>query len=195
VSDAPGHVYVVNNPAWPGWVKIGLVLGTREHGQRILDSRISNYNVADPRKGYVAVMSSYAACARTAEGFAHVLLSENHNRGKGEWWLCSLEEAHRLVEKACEIARIRPNRRKCLFEEALEKERDRVALSDTHKIMLRMIEEDSTKTPKKVEVAETAQAAHAVIEALLSQMAMPDENTEAAARAVLRRLDALGGTA
>lgn len=185
---------MVHNPAWPGWVKIGLIFGTREHGQRILDNRLSSYNVADPRKSYVAVMSSYAACARTAEGFAHVLLSENHNRGKGEWWFCSLEEAHRLVEKACEIARIRPNRRKRLFDAALEKEKERgtVELSDTHKIMLRMIEEDSSKTPKQVDVAETAQAAHAVIETLLSQMAMPDENTEAAARAVLRRLDALG---
>lgn len=182
----------MHNPAWPGWVKIGCVFGTELHVERILQSRLSGYNVADPFNGYEFSLSSYAACARTAEDFAHNLVSVNHRRGKGEWWYCSLEEARRLVEKACEVARLRPSRRRSLFEEALEKERSRMKLSDTHKIMTQMIAEDAaTKTPKTADVSETARAARAVIETLLEQMAMPDENTEAAARAVLRRLDVL----
>ena len=123
MSDNPGYVYVIHNPAWPGWVKIGCVFGTKEHSKSLLESRISGLNVGDPHNGYSATTFVYAACARVGESYAHDLLGVNHRRGEGEWFACSQEEAHRLVEKACEIARLRPEHRKRHFDVAIEAER------------------------------------------------------------------------
>lgn len=192
MSDKPGLVYVIYNAAWPGWVKVGHVLRQGPAVERAMQKRVSNYNVADPHKGFIVSTSHYAACALVAEQFAHDLLEVNHRRGAGEWFFCGETEARHIVESACAIARLRPTDRGHHFSLLLEEERTRVRLDDTQ-IFKQMIDEDAASMlPKKIEVVETARAAHAVIEALLDQMAMSDENTEVAARAVMRRLGVLG---
>lgn len=113
---------MIHNPAWPGWVKIGCVFGTWEHVDRLLENRVSNLNVADPHNGFSVSTSRYAACALSAERYAHELFSIRHVRGHGEWFACDLEEAQRIVSVACEIARLRPNKRKRHFDAALEAE-------------------------------------------------------------------------
>jgi len=187
VSDRPGYVYVIHNAAWPGWVKVGHVLGVPPAVKRVLQKRVSNYNVADPHKGFVVSESFYAACALVAEDYAHKMLL-NYQRGDGEWFACPVDEAQRIVREACRIARLRPSDRGSYFETAIREERNRMN-SDTRKIR----KEDVTKQERLPDVADTARAAHQIIQYLLESMAMPDEKLETAARAVQRRLDVLGG--
>jgi len=194
VSDLPGYVYVIQNVAWRGWVKVGHVLGTGDALERVLTKRLSNYNVADPHKRFEVAQSFYAACAVTAERFAHDLLEINHRRGEGEWFRCDPEEALRLADGASAIARLRPAERGRRFDLALEEERQ-VALSDTQKINL----ENVAKKDSPPDVAETARAARQIIDVLLEELEKADDyistdhsrNIEAAAKAVQRRLESL----
>jgi hypothetical protein len=192
VSDTPGYVYVLQNPAWVGWVKVGHVRwrGDNATSSVVMASRISNLNVSDPRKAFETTYTSYAACVLTAERYAHALLVVNHRRGAGEWFHCPLGEAQRIVESACSAARKRPESRSHHFGISLEEERVRVAQNDTEKI-LQEIADIEVKRLRLPEVTETARAAQEVIRGLLEQMAMSDDRMEAAAKAVLRRLAAL----
>ena len=188
--DKPGSVYVVANPAWPGWVKVGHCVGARKRADLSVQRRLGQFNVADPHKSFELVSNFHAACCLTAEQFAHELLEVHHLRGKGEWFRCSPEEAARLVEAACDIARLRPESRQYHFERELAEERSRVSEpqqnDDTVKILKEIADLEDPK--RREDVAHTARAASAVIRDLLEMMAMPCENTEAAAAAVLRRL-------
>ena len=40
-----GYVYVITNPAWPEWVKVGSTVS--------LEERLSNYQTSDPTRSYV----------------------------------------------------------------------------------------------------------------------------------------------
>jgi len=197
VSDRPGIVYIAENPAWPGWVKVGRAETHREGRGAALRQRLHQFNTGDPCRAYDFHADFFASCCYTAEQFAHTLLEIGFQRGGGEWFRCSRDIAHELVGRVCAIACLRPTVRGRHFNVVLEEVRVQMAgLDETHKIMRQMIAEDAAPKPaRQIEVTETARAAHAVIDALLSQMAMPDENTEAAARAVQRRLDILGGLA
>jgi hypothetical protein len=193
--DRPGYVYVVQNPAWEGWVKVGLVRWRKESRSApgetdpVMSSRISNLNISDPFKAFETVCRVYASCATTAERYAHELIEIHYERGSGEWFRCPTGVARRLVEEACSVARLRPDDRGRHWIRLLAEERSRMSESDTQKILQSIADVGDKARPPAG--GETARAAGAVIRDLLEMMAMPCEHTEAAAKAVLRRLDAL----
>jgi len=192
--DTPGRVYVVTNPAWPEWLKVGFCEGSPEFSKNSLRRRLIQFNVGDPLKGYRVEADSYAACAVTAERYAHTLLEIEHLRGGGEWFRCSVEIAQQIVERVCSIARVHPKTRDSRFKEVLEELRNNMTeKNETQEINSEdLVNAVPTNSLDSEEVRATAKAAHGVIFDLLECMAMGDPRLEAAADAVLRRLVRLG---
>lgn len=187
MSDVPGIIYAVKNPAWPTWVKVGRAEGDERDAENIMKRRLYQYNTGDPERGYEALVVEYAACCRTAERFAHDFLEVFCFRGNGEWFQQREEDVAHYIKEAARIARLHPALRSPRYTEVITEIRESLK-DDTIQIVT-----ESRRNPRVPDVAGTAQAAHEVIRLLLETMAMPDDRLEAAAEVVLRRLDALGG--
>ena len=187
MGDKPGIVYAVTNKAYPTWVKVGRAEGEQSDAENVMKRRLYSYNTGDPERGYEVLVSSYAACCVTAERYAHDFLDAFSFRGNGEWFQQREDDVKHFVEIAAQIARLHPALRSQRYSETLEDARN----IDTS------IEAVSAGplVDRTSYVRETARAAHAVITDLLKMMAMPCEHTEAAAKAVLHRLDTLGNSA
>jgi len=72
-----GQVYVLVNPAFPGWCKIGMAVDAED--------RLKQYQTSSPYRDYELIKAYDVADRRKAEKFAHDLLEKRHER-KGEWF-------------------------------------------------------------------------------------------------------------
>jgi T5orf172 domain-containing protein len=190
-DDRPGVLYAVENKVWPGWLKVGRAEGRKSDADATVKRRLYQYNTGDPLRGYSVVAQGHAACCRAAERYAHAFLEVHYSRGGGEWFRCSAQQAEVVVSKACHVARLAPHARAARFKQFIEEMRSSVKKNDTREILVEALE-GSERLPLQVDVSNTARAASAVIKDLLECMAMGDERLEAAADAVLRKLDSLG---
>lgn len=85
-----GHVYVISNKAWPGWLKIGMAVDA--------DDRLSGYQTSSPYRDYVLEHKVYSGDRRKAEAEAHgkaTLLAED---SAGEWFKISLDKAKSILD-------------------------------------------------------------------------------------------------
>ena len=76
-----GYVYVVTNPAWEGYVKIGSTLD--------LSGRLASFNVGSPHGDYELKYYSYVSDRVLEEKTIHKELNEY--RASGEWFKLSLD--------------------------------------------------------------------------------------------------------
>jgi Meiotically up-regulated gene 113 len=74
--DRRGFVYVVTNPAWPGFVKIGHAFDPED--------RLSSFNTGDPHRAYKIEGTRYFEDRMTAEAGMHAKLAQY--RASGEWF-------------------------------------------------------------------------------------------------------------
>jgi len=72
-----GQVYVLVNPAFPGWCKIGMAVDAED--------RLKQYQTSSPYRDYELIKAYDTDDRRTAEKAAHELLAQSHER-KGEWF-------------------------------------------------------------------------------------------------------------
>lgn len=86
-----GFVYVVANPAWEGWVKIGCAVDPMD--------RTASYQTGSPFRDYTLEGYAYSPDRRASERQVHEALA-SHRHG-GEWFLCPIQEAVSLVKKIC----------------------------------------------------------------------------------------------
>jgi hypothetical protein len=82
-------VYVITNPAWPNYCKVGYTTNLR--------SRLTDYNVADPNKAYRYAAYFSVSDLRSAEDQAHSILSSFRVAGT-EWFNIPAEDAVRLLD-------------------------------------------------------------------------------------------------
>jgi hypothetical protein len=123
MSDCPGALYVVANPAWPGWFKVGRAeyrSADDRSPSNAVRGRLTQYNTGDPRRAYELIKEDYAACCVSAERYVHTFLELHCERGQGEWFHGPPDLIVDLVERACAIARMPPNRRSDRFQSVLE---------------------------------------------------------------------------
>ena len=73
-----GYVYMVTNPAFPGWIKVGTAVNTRD--------RLSGYQTSDPHRGYKMVFAISVADRFPAERDAHFKLTSLSAETRGEWF-------------------------------------------------------------------------------------------------------------
>jgi len=84
-STKEGYVYVISNPAWPEWVKVGMAIDAND--------RCSSYQTSSPLRDYVLHCAVSSEDRRKDESMAHKLLDVISSDRRGEWFKVSVEKA------------------------------------------------------------------------------------------------------
>ena len=80
-----GHVYIISNPAWPEWVKVGMAIDAAD--------RCCNYQTSSPFRDYVVEYSFASTNRREDESIAHQKLAAISQDRRGEWFKLPVAEA------------------------------------------------------------------------------------------------------
>jgi hypothetical protein len=84
-----GEVYLITNPAWPEWVKVGKAA--------IATDRLSNYQTSSPFRDYIIIKSAKTEDRHTAETNLLVAFESESAERRGEWFKISKEKAIELL--------------------------------------------------------------------------------------------------
>ncbi len=85
-----GYVYVVSNPAWEGWYKIGKAVDAED--------RCNQYQTSSPLRDYVLEHSRSFADRSTAEKVAHRKSIKKSLDNNGEWFKMNKEDVIKIIE-------------------------------------------------------------------------------------------------
>jgi len=80
-----GHVYIISNPAWPNWVKVGMAIDSRD--------RCNSYQTSSPYRDYVMHYAISSDDRRKSESDAHTALEKLADSRKGEWFKIPVDSA------------------------------------------------------------------------------------------------------
>ena len=80
-----GYVYVISNPAWPDWVKIGMAIDAND--------RCNSYQTSSPYRDYVLHCAVATDDRRKDESKAHKALEKISDSRRGEWFNMPVEKA------------------------------------------------------------------------------------------------------
>lgn len=92
-SSVEGQVYIVVNPNFPEWVKVGMAIDSED--------RLSGYQTSSPYRDYALVSSWDVNDRRAAESEAHSKLQKLYER-RSEWFKCTPEQAQEAVSTIVE---------------------------------------------------------------------------------------------
>jgi hypothetical protein len=84
-----GQVYVITNPAWEGWVKVGMAVDAED--------RAGNYQTSSPYRDYELSYVVDTPDRRATEAEAHKRLSDMFEQ-RNEWFKCDVEIAKRWID-------------------------------------------------------------------------------------------------
>lgn len=84
-----GQVYIIVNPSFPSWCKIGMAVDAED--------RLKQYQTSSPYRDYKLIATYDASDRRKAEKFAHDLLAKSHER-RGEWFCIQHPVAASILE-------------------------------------------------------------------------------------------------
>jgi len=87
-SSVEGQVYVIVNPSFPEWVKVGMAIDSED--------RLNSYQTSSPFRNYVLNYSWNVSDRRAAESEAHTELQKMYER-RSEWFKCTPEQAQEVV--------------------------------------------------------------------------------------------------
>ena len=85
-----GHVYIISNPCWDGWLKVGMAVDAED--------RCNQYQTSSPFRDYKLCYTKYFKDRRSAEQMAHKKLKKISVKYKGEWFKVSIKEATNLIQ-------------------------------------------------------------------------------------------------
>ena len=88
-NSTQGEVYVITNPAFPDWVKIGMAVDSED--------RLKGYQTGDPYRSYKLEFSRGFDDRRKAESKAHTLAKKSFIKS-GEWFKMSVQDAINVIE-------------------------------------------------------------------------------------------------
>lgn len=88
-----GQVYIITNPNFPEWVKVGMAIDSED--------RLNGYQTSSPFRDYSLFTSWSVVDRRSAESEAHSLLEKSFDR-RGEWFKCTPEQAQEAVAELME---------------------------------------------------------------------------------------------
>ena len=91
-ESAEGQVYIITNPAWEGWIKVGMAVDAKD--------RLNNYQTSSPYRDYALVYTIDTPDRRYTERMMHDILNgmmtlEKQNEWfkiEPEWVIKHLEE-------------------------------------------------------------------------------------------------------
>jgi hypothetical protein len=85
-----GEVYIITNPAWKGWIKIGMAVESKD--------RLKGYQTSSPLRDYKLRYSKAFLNRRDAETKAHTLCSEHAEQVENEWFKMPIKKAIQLIK-------------------------------------------------------------------------------------------------
>ena len=85
-----GYVYVITNPSWPDWVKIGMAIDAQD--------RLSGYQTSSPHRDYVLEHSVWSNQRRKAEQQAHYKAALVAEEVAGEWFKLPVDKAIEVLD-------------------------------------------------------------------------------------------------
>ena len=88
-TNPEGQVYVITNPAWEGWVKVGMAVDAED--------RAGNYQTSSPYRDYELAYVVDTPDRRATEAEAHKRLSDMFEQ-RNEWFKCDVEIAKRWID-------------------------------------------------------------------------------------------------
>jgi len=92
-SSKQGQVYIIRNPAFPSWCKVGMAVDAQD--------RLKQYQTSSPYRDYELVKAYNTENRREAEAQAHAVLEKNYER-RGEWFVCDASLAVDKLDKLFE---------------------------------------------------------------------------------------------
>jgi len=84
-----GYVYILVNPAYPDWVKIGMAVDAED--------RCKSYQTGDPFRSYKMVYTAYSKDKAMSENKAHKAAEAIAER-RGEWFRMSVGQAKECIQ-------------------------------------------------------------------------------------------------
>ena len=84
VSRKEGHVYIISNPAWNGWYKVGKAVDA--------DDRCQSYNTSSPLRDYKVEYKIYVQDRNKGEKIAHTQALKKTQTYSGEWFKICLKD-------------------------------------------------------------------------------------------------------
>jgi len=84
-----GYVYAITNPAWPGWVKIGMAIDAND--------RCNGYQTSSPFRDYSLEHMVLSNNRRKAEAQAHKAAAKTAKEVRGEWFKIDIEQAKTIL--------------------------------------------------------------------------------------------------
>ena len=92
-TSVEGQVYIITNPNFDGWVKVGMAIDSQD--------RLNGYQTSSPFRDYQLHSFWDVANRRGAETAAHAKLEKTYER-RGEWFKCTPEQATEVVSNITE---------------------------------------------------------------------------------------------
>lgn len=93
-SSTEGQVYIITNPSFPEWVKVGMAVDAED--------RLRGYQTSSPFRDYELFYSWSVHDRRAAESEAHSILKEWTAGKKNEWFKCSPAFARVMLDSTME---------------------------------------------------------------------------------------------
>lgn len=87
-TSVEGQVYVIVNPSFPEWVKVGMAIDSED--------RLNGYQTSSPFRDYMLNYKWDVNDRRAAESEAHTELQKLYER-RSEWFKCTPEQAQEVV--------------------------------------------------------------------------------------------------
>jgi hypothetical protein len=84
-----GEIYIITNPAWKGWIKIGMAIEAED--------RLKGYQTSSPLRDFKLKFKKYFDNRRIAEQQAHSLCAKKAIKRKGEWFKVDLKIAKDII--------------------------------------------------------------------------------------------------
>ena len=84
-----GYVYIINNPCWKGWIKVGMAIDAED--------RCNGYQTSSPLRDYKLCYSKFFEDRKEAEKIAHSLLKKEAKDNKGEWFKIKQNKAIEII--------------------------------------------------------------------------------------------------
>ena len=85
-----GYVYIITNPCWSNWVKVGMAIDAKD--------RCNQYQTSSPHRDYKLCYSKFFDDRSSAEKKAHTLLKKEAEDNKGEWFKIKQDIAQEIIE-------------------------------------------------------------------------------------------------
>ena len=85
-----GYVYIISNPAWEGWYKVGMAVDSQD--------RCGSYQTSSPHRDYRLEYSKYFLNRKVAEEIAHDVISDISLDRNGEWFKVSVNKIRKIIK-------------------------------------------------------------------------------------------------